>query len=235
MIKLSIKYIIFIFSVLVFISCENNNNTEIQKDLYGKQFFPLTVGNTLIYKITHINIDAPSEIYDTTIYYLKEIVESYHIDNESDTAYRIERYTSPDKNHWTINQIWSAKRTTLTAEKVEENQRIVKLRFPVAVNQQWNGNLFNNLDAKIFKIRDINFNYSIDNQQFEDCVLVVHDSLLSLVYKNYECEIYAKNIGLIYKEITHISSQIINPLIMIENRAKILYVLKQELIEMRKI
>ena len=230
MVKLSIKYIIFIFFVLAVISCENNNNTEIQKDLYGKQFFPLKVGNALIYKITHINVDAPSEIYDTTIYYLKEIVESYYIDNESDTAYRIERYTSPDKNKWTINQVWSAKLTTLTAEKVEGNQRFVKLRFPVAVNKQWDGNLFNNLDAKTFTISDINFNYSIDNQQFEDCILVLQDSSLSLVNKNYECEIYAKDIGLIYKEITHINSQIINPLINIENRARILYILRQELI-----
>ncbi|MDD3858785.1 MAG: hypothetical protein PHW83_01185, partial [Bacteroidales bacterium] len=91
-----IIYILLIFAIFAY-SCENENNNSYSV-FTGKEYFPLATGNSLIYKVTEINIDKPSEVYDTSIYYLREITDIALLDNENDTAYRIERYTrySPD-------------------------------------------------------------------------------------------------------------------------------------------
>jgi len=211
---------LFIIALLALSACHKENivpaDVEFATD---KQYFPLQTDKALIYKVTEINIDKPSDYYDTAVYYLRERTDIPLIDNEGDTAYRIERYKSPTQNYnWKISDVWEAKLTTYTAEKVEENQRFIKIKFPLAIGKNWNGNLKNGLGEKNSTITSLSAQYNNENIHLDSCLSITRDSSVSQISKVYDVEIYARNIGLIYKEITDINSQEVVYGVPIENR-----------------
>ncbi|MDR2834666.1 MAG: hypothetical protein LBV69_00495 [Bacteroidales bacterium] len=219
--------------IFMFFGCNNDNfqNEEPVNKNSGKEYYPLKIGDTLIYQVTKISTDVPSDYYDTINYLLKEVVTSSYIDNEGDDSYRLERYIKQENKNWEIYQVWSAKIKDDKAEKNEENQRIIKIKFPISINKKWNGNILNNLDNKIFYISNFNHSYSLNNENYSNCLTIIQDSLSSIINQDFECEIYAADIGLIYKEMTHINSQIINPIIDIGMRISTSQVYKQTLIK----
>ncbi len=226
------KKLVYIFLTIIFafFSCtdENQNNPIV---FTGRDYFPLETGHALIYKVTQITIDKPSNYYDTTIYYLKEIVDIPLIDNEGDTAYRIERYTRTNENgNWLIHSVWEAKVTDNTAEKVEENLRFVKIRFPVREESTWNGNIFNENESQDYWISSANKFHQIGDYAFDSCLTVMQDSSSSLIHKNLACEIYAIHTGLIYKEQTYLNSQEVIYEVPVEQRVTTGTIFIQQLI-----
>lgn len=211
---------LFIIAMLAFSACQKENIVPADVEFAAdKQYFPLQTDKTLIYKVTEINIDKPSDYYDTAVYYLRERTDIPFIDNEGDTAYRIERYKSPTQNYnWKISDVWEAKLTTYTAEKVEENQRFIKIKFPLVIGKNWNGNLKNELGEKNSTIASLSAQYENGNIKLDSCLSITRDSSVSQISKVYDVEIYARNIGLVYKEITDINSQEVVYGVPIENR-----------------
>lgn len=222
-------YILLVLPVLFFSCTDENSNTP--EVFTGKDYFPLETGHALIYRITEITIDKPSDFYDTTVYYLKEIIDIPLIDNEGDTAYRVERYVrySEDEN-WLINSVWSAKTTDNTAEKVEENYRFVKIRFPAREDYSWNGNIFNENEDQEYRISSVNKSYQTGDYVFDSCLTVMQDSSSSLIHKNLACEIYALHTGLIYKEMTYLNSQEVIYEVPVEQRVTTGTIFIQELV-----
>ncbi len=227
LIILSILSLTFLFACTE--ETDNPNNV-----FWGDEYFPLETGHTLTYRITEINIDKPSNVYDTVVYYIKEIVDIPVIDNENDTAYRIERYSRfNETDNWIIHSVWTAKTTENTAEKVEENFRFVKIKFPVKLEYSWNGNLYNELEDQNFWISDFNTPYTTENFAFDSCLIVYQDSSESLIHKDRALEVYAIHTGLVYKEETYINSQEIIFETPIEERITTGTIFKQELVEIQ--
>ena len=220
-----------IIALLALSACHKENivpaDVEFSAD---KQYFPLETNKSLIYKVTEITIDKPSDYYDTIVYYLRERTDIPFIDNEGDTAYRIERFKSQTTSNWTISDAWEAKLTTYTAEKVEENQRFIKIKFPLAIGKYWNGNLKNELDDKDCTITSLSSKYKNENIQLDSCLSITRDSSVTQISKQYDVETYARNIGLVYKEITDINSQEVIYGVPIENRIYRGTIYRQELI-----
>ena len=229
--KLSIILLLLV-ATFTFVSCHKEN--EIPADIEfaaDKQYFPLETNKSLIYKVTEISIDKPSDYYDTAIYFLRERTDIPFIDNEGDTAYRIERYKSPTQNYnWTISDVWESKITTYPAEKVEENQRFIKIKCPLAIGKYWNGNLKNDLDDKDCTITSLSATYNNESIHLDSCLSITRDSSVTQISKLYDVEIYARGIGLVYKEITDINSQEVIYGVPIENRIHRGTIYRQELI-----
>lgn len=223
--------VILYLLLLLSVSC-SKENTQPTAVFQGKEYFPLHQGDYIVYEITKINIDKPSNIYDTVVYLLKEVIDIPIIDNEEDTAYRVERYVfNSVTGNWEIQSVWQAKLTNYAAHKVEENLRFVKIRFPVRENLQWDGNIFNELNSKTYKISDLNISYQVNQMSFDSCLFVLQDSSSSLIHKNYAIEIYAYKIGLVYKEETYINSQEVIFDVPIEQRITTGTIFKQKIIE----
>ncbi len=223
--------ILSILGFMFLISCtkepSNTNNV-----FWGSEYFPLESGLELTYKITEIYIDKPSNVYDTSIYYMKEVVDIPVIDNENDTAFRIERlHRLDDSENWLIHSVWTAKLSENTAEKVEENYRFIKIRFPLKQNYSWNGNLYNELDNKEYWVSNFNIPYSTGEFVFDSCLTIYQDSSQSLIHKDIAYEVYAIHTGLIYKEETYINSQEVIFDIPVEERITTGTIFKQELVE----
>ena len=119
---------------------------------------------------------------------------------------------------WILINVWSANRTNINAEKVEENQRFVKLIFPVKKNRIWNGNAANSLDERIYEYIDIDISRTLSSFNFDSTCFIKQIDNETLIDKKYYVEIYAKNIGMIYTQVIDVKSSAIIPKIPVMGR-----------------
>lgn len=163
-------------------------------------FFPVDSGFTRIYEVDSIYWDAFTGNHDTVSYELKEVMAGIYIDNQGRKGQRIERYKKDDNGNWIIYRVWSSLLTATTAEVTEENIRYIKLTFPVAVNESWNGNAFNAEGA---------LNYTYQNTggemfggfNFPETATVIQDNdPPNLLEDKYGEERYAKGTGIYYRK-----------------------------------
>lgn len=201
-----------------------------QKDSFiltddGKNYFPFEAGTYVIYDVDSIVHNDFTQTVDTFKYQIKEYFESSFLDNSNRNTIRIERYKKEYQDTipysaipWRLTDVWYTNKTTTTAEKVEENQRYIKLVFPVEKKKEWDGNSYNTLGEQRYIYTDINTPREIGNMAFDSTLLITQANTENLIEKKYYVEIYSKNIGLIYKEIIDIASSSIIPGIPIMDR-----------------
>ena len=225
--------IFILISLIIIIACEDNIISPSVKNESYKSFYPVKTGNEFIYNITQIEIDEPSNYYDTSIYQVKEVFSKYFIDNAGDTAIIIDRYyRESETDTWQKVDVWYANLYDNELQVIEENQRIVKLKNPIELHIEWDGNKYNQLDTLkeyMFHINRI-ATEEVNNQFFDSTITVIQRYDSSLIEKNIHKELYAKNIGLVYKEKSNINSQNTNQLIPIEQRITRATIYRQQLI-----
>jgi hypothetical protein len=139
---------------------------------------------------------------------LKDIVTTKYIDVQGNEAYKIERYKQTGSDPWVFQKIISKNINHNRAEEFIDNRRYIRLVFPPTENSKWNGNLLNDIGLWEYKITSLNqpkningknINSTLEINQFEEVNLIRED-----IYK----ETYAKDIGLISKEVTAIDKDI---------------------------
>ncbi len=189
-------YILLILISTFAASCKKDKATPLN---IGYTYFPDKVGHWIIYDVTDIQHDITS---DTFRYQIKEVIESKFIDIEGKEAMRIERYKRDnDTLPWVIKDVWEARLDNYRAEKTEENIKYIKMVFPVDDNQFWDGNVFNtNIEWEYF-YEDIDAPYSLPNFNFDSTVKVVQRENFNAVEFENAYEIYAKNVGMIKKQL----------------------------------
>lgn len=206
----SIRFVwiaVFLASVL---SCKKNASSPSKNDDF--EYFPDKAGQFIIYDVDSIVHNDFTGKVDSFRFQLKELVESIYTDNQGRPTQRIERYKRKNANfEWTLTDVWWANRTSTGAEKVEENVRFIKLIFPVAKDGSWNGNAQNTLgnwDYTYSAVHTpVNFFSLSSNLSFDSTVTVVQKNDENLIQKKFYTEIYAKKVGLIFKQIIDVESQ----------------------------
>jgi hypothetical protein len=203
--KISKKYFSLIISLSCFallFSCKHETLDPVD---VGYGYFPVNVGHWVMYDVDStvwndfIDVDSPLHVQNFK-YKIKEVVESEFYDNEGRLTQRLERYQQLcDTCNWFIKDVWAVNLTPSTAEKVEENQRFVKLAFPVESSSSWNGNAFNILGEQDYEYNDLFEPYSVNNTSFDSTVTVIEkvDSNAIEAYNQYE--VYAKNVGMVFR------------------------------------
>ncbi|HRE74381.1 MAG TPA: hypothetical protein PK798_11140 [Flavobacteriales bacterium] len=191
---------LLLFSLLLALSACRREEDPALSDL-GYSYFPLEVGKYVIYSVTEIDVDAPISRFDTTRYQIKEKLESVFTDNAGQPCIRVERYRRPTPaNPWVINDVWYFYRNERNAQKVEENERFIRLSFPINYDARWNGNAFLPADEWIYRYENIGVSYSNPYQTFSKTVEVNQRFRYNFVeYENCR-EIYADGIGMVYKQ-----------------------------------
>lgn len=200
-------FYIITFSAIIFSGCKKDEHITVDQ---GYDYFPLKAGHTIIYDVDSIVYDdffTPVKI-DTFKYQIKEIIESFFIDGQGREAWRLERYIQTDTTSWEIRQVWTAALTATTAEKVEENLRYIKIAFPVKENKTWNGNSYNNLPSQEYRVEELNTPAQISTYSFEETLKVLQGDEENLIEKFYSEERYARNVGLVYKELVDVKKEI---------------------------
>jgi hypothetical protein len=196
-------FLLFLTTATILSSCKEDtiDGTLVQ----GYEYFPTDQGRYNQFAVDSIQWDDfdPLDPVDTFTFDIREVNDSILLDNSGDSTVRLERLRRDSANgSWYIKDIWSMKQTDATAEKVEENERFIKLRFPLKDGKVWNGNYYNTIGNWDYEITDLGKPFTVNGVTFPETVTVIQTgSNDPLINKQQGKEVYAKGVGLIYREL----------------------------------
>ncbi len=179
-----------------------SETTEMPRELLGSEYYPLRIGDYRIYQVsgTEYFNAADSVIFE---YQLKEtVIDSFqNLENGiSYTLLREKKYAL--ESNWESDSVWTARKDSYKAVLTENNVPKVVLTFPLEENKTWNSNVLNDLPDNDFEMVQVNKTYDELSVEYSSTVTVVQEELLDDPIVTYisKKEIYALDIGLIYKE-----------------------------------
>lgn len=191
---------------LSFSGCKKDE--ELPANDIGYGYFPTETGHWVIYEVDSTVYDDFEHDTDFYRYQVKELLESQFVDNEGRAAIRVERYRRDfnpavpyDSIPWHLSRVWSFTRTSARAEKQEENQRFIRLAFPVEQGKIWDGNAFNSIGQWNYKYKEVDRPFTIGTFALDSTVLVEQKNEINLISHRSYKERYAKNIGLVEKNV----------------------------------
>lgn len=211
------RFLCFFLPVLgLVMACDQQQTEDFAID-YGYDYFPLAIGAANIYQVDSIvyNPVIGGIQADSTSVYLREVIVDSLLDESGNTWYRMERYQRySDTLPWQIAQVLMLSRNKSEAIRTEDNLRFIKLRFPIELNESWDGNAA--FDASrdfavagenmaVFK----NWNYQVleTDGVYQEGVLLLNEVLTvqnaddeNLIERRFAIERYAKGVGLVYRE-----------------------------------
>lgn len=207
----AIKLYFFIVLTLIFTStfiysCKKDKG--VAPDM-GYNYYPTTIGWFIEYEVDSISYNDFTNSIDTTHYFLKEVIES-EFDNAAEMpSFRIERYkrNSPNED-WIISDVWFGIKSNTSIIRVEENIRYVKMIFPVKNGSRWNGNNYNSLEQQNYEYTNKDELYKIGELSFDSTVIIKQLENINLIEKQEFREVYARNVGLIYKEMIDLKTEV---------------------------
>lgn len=241
-------YTITVITVIVsslLISCKKETDSSDYD--YGYNYLPDDSGSFVIYRVDSVLYDDFNNTRRYSSIYLKEKIGEQFKDNLGRTAKKILRYYSdslPAK--WELFNVNYLVKSSLTAERVEDNLRYIKMVFPNDVNEKWLGNKLITspppyiLDTSNYYVTD--WKYTIKNRdKYYDNGIKIFDSTLlisqiqdsSAITKTYSVERYARSVGLVYREFWIVTGQI-NIGSPWEDRAQKGFILRQYAIDYGK-
>ncbi len=196
---------------LGFYSCKKDKSTA--PDM-GYNYFPDQVGKYVVYDVDSFYYYNSPVIIDTFKFQVKEKIQSIYYDNQNRPTIRLERYRkyyNPSTPYsalpWVLSDVWAENKTVLTAEKVEENTRYIRLVFPTKIDQFWDANIQNVEGDRKFNYQFVDQSRTIGSIHFDSVLQTVYDAGVILTRKEYRTEKYARNIGMVYRQIIDIESQ----------------------------
>ncbi len=201
--KKNILYALFVIALL---------NNACKKDAkmvdLGEGFYPNNIGHFCIYQVD-------STVWDDFLgkiihyqYQIKEVIESDITDTSNRRVQQTERYyRAKEADAWQIRDIWTVFKSPVRVEKYEENMHFVKLIFPVKENKTWNGNALNTIGEWNYEYANVNDEYEINGFSFDSTLTVIQRADSSLIEKQDYQEVYAKNVGLIYKRFVDVKDK----------------------------
>ena len=157
-------------------------------------------------------------------YLAKDSIESAFSDNEGRLSYRIFRFLTDTAalQPWSFSTTFYATPTDNTIEYVDNNLRFLKLHAPVVEGYSWLAHSFIDtrsasstlgyLDDWEYEYRDLNLPFTVFNTSYDSTVTVFqHDETTpegpfdpaNYYQLNKASEVYAKGVGLIYKDFLH--------------------------------
>jgi hypothetical protein len=212
--------------VLAVIGCKKNGNITFPPLI---DYYPLQVGKTFTYRLDSILPANFGTTLQTKYYLAKDSVESKFFDATGRESYRIWRYTRDTLQ----TQPWTYKSTYVTTfdnnqkqvEYVDNNLRFITLHEPIREGFSWNGNSyietktgpFIHMDGWSYTYENVGLPYTVRKGKFDTTISILHIDEVTppgpfnpsfYQQTNYSVEVYAKGVGLIYKEFLHKTWQV---------------------------
>ena len=185
--------------LILTIGCEST--IEFDKEASGQAFYPLTTGEYREYKIQEIKYTILSPP-DTMNYFLKEQVGDSFINQTGGMTYTLNRFKRNDDTiPWKIDSVWTVIKSENNVVVSENNIPFTKLVFPVLDQKKWDGNAFNTMEEELYTYENTYQPLTFNDMDFNSTLKVIQEyNPDSIVMRDERSEIYAENVGLIYKE-----------------------------------
>lgn len=188
-----------LFLGCLFSACTPNCK-DCQNQLKGTEFFPLEVGYFVEYDVNEeeINLGRPAIVRQ---YQIKELIAERYTDPEGKTAYRVTRMRrNLDSQGWQPDSTITLRLQVDHVIRNENGRDFVKMLFPPAEKLSWNGNIYNTLGEDSYELKNVNQPLKVGGATFERTATVVQQNDSTLVNQDKRVEVYAAEVGLIYRE-----------------------------------
>lgn len=196
----------------LFIRCSEED--PISTDI-GLDFFPLHTGDSWIYEVDETAIIQSAT--EVTNYQLRvTVIDSVKNIYGGHTFTLKHEKRASEIDLWESFETWTAEVTGSRLIQNESNVSFVKLAFPLFEGGKWDGNEFNNLpnhgnlfndkNSDVYQVFEFDQSVSLSTGlDFSETATVNQNSFVdAIVGKDERKEIYARNVGLVYKEITQL-------------------------------
>jgi hypothetical protein len=203
-------------------------------------YFNLQPGKYIIYSLdSTVKLPFNDTAFTVRSYQAKDVVDQKITDNLGRESWRVYRYIRPasstSEEDWRPDLTYIVTPTRETVEVVENNLRYQKLNLPIKEFFSWSGNKFldnsdplgsaysfnndNTMGGWEFYYESIDRTDTIENKIYDHVVTVKQVdeeqnfpiiNPMDFGRKDYSVEKYARNIGLVYKELTMLEFQAAN-------------------------
>ncbi len=205
------------------VSCDKHDTEPFDPD-FGYEYFPLKVGQIREFAVDSIIFDpAPGGTrIDTNSWLIQEAVVDSFPGQDGLIWYRIERLQrQSDTLPWQIGKVFAEARNERQAFRTEDNLRFIKMTFPLKLNESWDGNTFFSKTTNVevageqikmfidwdYRILELGSSLQVGEMSFQDvCAIQLANSENFIEYRQ-GVEHYAKNIGLVYRELQILDTQ----------------------------
>lgn len=205
--------------ILIVSSCSKNDNAQININVFD--YYPLKIGKYITYRLDSTVFENFNTQRVTKTYIVQDIIDAIIKDNQERDAYRIRRMirSNYDTTKWADNSTFVVTAFDDRIEFQENNLRFIKLTNPISTSYSWKGNskinviddylrFYENWDYMYDKINEP---YTVNNKTFPETLTVLQADKLegnpldpkAFYEKTKSVEVYAKSIGLVYKEFIH--------------------------------
>lgn len=203
------KQLSFIFLItLLLYSCSKKESAA--PDPTEKNYYPVKTGYWVQYQVDSVKISFNDPRVDSTVvsYQMKEAIDSSEIDLAGNQRWLISVYRRTDSSSpWSFMKRWSLFMKDNVLHKIENDNDFIKLVFPITKGAQWYDQAYygtdieNRLGSKMkYEYKEVNAPFQGRNANFDSTAQVLYYDYEDAINKDFFREIYAKNIGLVYKE-----------------------------------
>jgi len=202
---------LLVFFVL-FVRCKKDNIDDSNYLDTVKKYAPFQVGSQLFYQVDSTIYD---DFKDTTLKrttYRRFLIDSLDNSIQGRVLFRVvvseTEDTSKNWSHVRVDQ-WAI--TQQYFETQTENIRFTHLIFPVNYESQWNANQYSTLREQQRYYTEIESTFQMGNIDFPKTLQVENEPKKNSVVDIQYQEVFAENIGCVYKKITNIEIQFGKP------------------------
>ena len=217
------KWLPVIVCIFVFVSCKKSSE-ELQLPAIN-DYAPLAKGKYITYTLDSLIYTNFGTVETHHFYQVKFVVDDAITDNQGRPAFRIVRYIKPQNGgNFVPDNTFSAINTGNTFETTENNLRFKKLVQPISNGTAWKGNSFiSTIGLGLEYLDDWDYTYesvgeparvgiidlpntlTVNQRDYSDGLPI--NSGTTVAQRDLASEIYAKDIGMVYKKFCHFEYQ----------------------------
>jgi hypothetical protein len=211
----------FVFFMVFLCGC--TKKIELLETASVNDYYPLQVGKTFTYRLDSTVVAPFGTALLIKSYQAKDSIESTFTDNQGRQSFRIFRYTRDTlaTQPWRFAATYFATPTNQALEYVDNNLRSIKLRAPIKEGYSWQAHTYINtntdalrfLEGWNYEYQNVGQNFRVFNKTYDSTITVFQKDETSpagvpfnpanFYQLDKASEVYAKGVGLVYKEFLH--------------------------------
>ena len=192
----SVKYPLFLLFIIIGLSACSEEISLANDDL-GQAYFPVKVGNYWIYEVSETKV--LDNQYDSITYEIREQVDTVYTNQVNELTYRVlKSQRSNSSQPWGSDSLYTINLNRLDVQVTRNNKRRIALIFPIVEGNEWNVNAYNINGEKEYFYQDVNQPLTIQDKSYDKTIKVMQGQT-NPNYLDDSYEVYAYNLGLVYK------------------------------------
>ncbi|MGV3547077.1 MAG: hypothetical protein ACO1N4_08445 [Pedobacter sp.] len=199
-------YLVILLGCLGVLGCNKSENAP-RPDM-ALNYFPLEEGRVVIYNVDSTVYNNFNNTITNYLFQLKDTVTNKFTDAQGNETYRLERYKKTATQDWFFQKVITRKIINNRAEEFIDNKRYVRLVFPPTLQSTWNGNVYNDLGEWRHEVKELDVPLTIGTHQLDSTISIHQYNEVNLIREDIYDETYAKNIGLVVKEVKAVDKNI---------------------------